>query len=74
MSKNHLRNSILIGILGLVLMTIAQAATPVWTFTPVAGYPPLVTVSTTGTATIKYTITNQSHKSHTLQIVTFREI
>ncbi len=57
------------GISGLVaLMTTAHAGMPVWTFASVPGYPPSVVVSTTGTATIKYTVTNQSHKAHTLQM------
>lgn len=68
MNKNCLRNLILVGAAGLVLINTAQAGTPVWTFAQVSGYPSSVTVSTTGTATIKYTVTNQSHKSHTLGI------
>lgn len=63
MDKNNLRNKILTGITGLALMGSAQAGIPVWTFAPIAGYPPTVSVSTTGKATIKYTVTNQSHKT-----------
>ena len=54
------------GACGLVLMSAAHAGTPVWTFSPVPGFPSSVSVSTTGTATIQYTVTNQSHRSHTL--------
>lgn len=68
MYKNLLRNLIIIGVSALVLMTTAQAGTPAWTFAPVAGYPSSVIVNTTGMATIKYTVTNQSHQSHTLQM------
>lgn len=68
MSTNRLRNSLLTGVAGLVLMNTVQAATPVWTFAQVSGYPSSITVSTTGAATVKYTVTNQSHKTHTLQM------
>lgn len=68
MDKNNLRNKILTGITGLALMGSAQAGIPVWTFAPIAGYPPTVSVSTTGKATIKYTVTNQSHKTHILRM------
>ncbi len=68
MNKNGLRNSILTGAAGLMLMNTAQAFIPLWTFTQIPGYPSSVSVSTTGTATIKYTIINQSHKSHTLRM------
>lgn len=44
----------------------SYAGTPVWTFTPSQSYPPTVSVATNGTATIIYTVTNQSLKSHTL--------
>ena len=60
------KRAVLIGLPGLVLMSSTQAATPVWTFTPVQGFPNSVTVGATGTATVKYTVTNQSHRTHTL--------
>lgn len=61
------RNTCLfIGLLGFSVYGKAQAGLPLWTFEPVTGFPPQVTVSPTGTATIKYTVTNQSHKPHTL--------
>lgn len=56
------------GAAGLVLINVVQAGTPVWTFAPVSGYPSSVSVSASETATIKYTVTNQSHKPHTLQM------
>lgn len=74
MNKNHLKNALLIGVSGLVLMMPAQAGTPVWTFAGVAEYPPAVTVSTKGTATIQYTVTNQSPHPHTLQMKPIRGI
>ena len=68
MHRNWLKNALLIGVSGLMLMTTAHAGMPVWTFAPVAGYPPAVSVSTTGSATVQYSVTNQSSKSHTLQM------
>ena len=66
MNKEQLRRAVLIGLPGLVLMSSTQAGNPVWTFTPVQGFPNSVTLGATGTATIKYTVTNLSHKTHTL--------
>ncbi|MFT4059340.1 MAG: hypothetical protein QM652_07310 [Legionella sp.] len=68
MNQNHLRNLIFVGASGLVLMASAQAGTAVWIFAPVAEYPPSVTISSVGVATVKYTVTNQSYQSHMLQM------
>lgn len=68
MNARRLRNLLFTMTTGLVLMHTAWGGTPVWTFAPVLGYPPSVSVSPSGTATIKYTVTNQSHKSHTLKM------
>lgn len=69
MNKNLLRRFALMGICGLILMAVAHAGTPVWTFAPVAGFPPAVFMTNSGeTATIKYTVTNRSHKSHRLKM------
>ncbi len=68
MNARRLRNSLITMTTGLVLMNTAWAGIPVWTFAPVSGYPPSVSVSSSGMATVKYTVTNQSHKSHTLKI------
>lgn len=45
-----------------------HTATPVWTFTPDANYPPKQSVTTSTTATVRYTVTNQSHKIHHLKM------
>ncbi|MFT4058853.1 MAG: hypothetical protein QM652_04810 [Legionella sp.] len=68
MNARRLRNSLSMMTTGLVLMNTAWAGAPVWTFAPVSGYPASVSVSPSGAATIKYTVTNQSHKSHTLKM------
>ena len=56
-------------LLGIIFffLSISSYAAPVWTFTPISGFPPTVTVARGGgTATIKYTITNQSSTTHSL--------
>ncbi|KTD32947.1 NHL repeat protein [Legionella nautarum] len=50
----------------LSFFTVSEAGVPLWTFTPVPQFPPKINLSPTGTATIKYLVTNQSKKSHTL--------
>lgn len=57
-----------IGIVVLIALTmgISYAGSPVWTFTPDANFPPAVTVGKTNTATIQYTVTNQSRRTHQL--------
>lgn len=69
MNINHLRRLVLVGACGLVLMIAAHAGGPVWTIDSVAGFPPAVFMTSLGqTATIKYTITNRSHKAHKLEM------
>lgn len=48
------------------LMKNIEASAPVWTMTPHPEYSPHVTLNALQTATIKYTVTNQSHRTHTL--------
>jgi hypothetical protein len=50
----------------------AQASTPLWTFTPLTAT--TITVPSNGTATISYTVTNQSNKSHTLKMTPIQGI
>ncbi|KTD35219.1 NHL repeat protein [Legionella moravica] len=68
MEARRLRNALITMTGGLVLMNTAWAGASVWTFEPVSGYPPSVSVSSSGMAIVKYTVTNQSHKSHTLTV------
>lgn len=68
MIKTFLKRFTGLSITGLFLMGFAQAGVPVWTIEPVAGFPPSVTVRATETATILYTLTNQSYKPHLLQM------
>ncbi|PJE09896.1 hypothetical protein [Legionella sp.] len=55
-----------LSLISLNFFTVAQAGVPLWTFTPDPSFPSKITLSPTGTATIKYLVTNQSNKSHTL--------
>ena len=59
---------LILSLITFLVVTIAQANGPLWTLEPVAGYPSSITVSTSEAATIKYKITNQSHKPHTLEM------
>ena len=45
---------------------LASADTPVWTFTPDPSFPNTVTLDINSTALVKYTVTNNSGKPHTL--------
>ncbi|KTD55591.1 secreted protein [Legionella santicrucis] len=42
--------------------------TPLWTFTPNLNYPPKQKISAADSITVQYTVTNQSSKSHSLQM------
>jgi hypothetical protein len=64
MNLSPLTNQILLGLSSMCLMSTVQAEIPVWSFSPIGS--PVVTVSATGTATVKYTITNNSKKPHRL--------
>ncbi|HHF7374038.1 fibronectin type III domain-containing protein [Legionella bozemanae] len=62
---NKLRNRCWgVGFVGLCVSTSINAALPVWTYS--APSPALVTVAAGGTATVQYTVTNQSIKSKNL--------
>lgn len=61
------------GILVLMILSgVAIAGAPVWTFTPLTATN--ISVSTSGTATVEYTVTNQSRKSHTLSMNLMRGV
>jgi hypothetical protein len=64
MNLNHWKARILSGLVTFFMLTVTQAASPVWTFTPLTAT--TITVPANGTATISYTVTNQSTKPHTL--------
>ncbi|CEG56620.1 InlB B-repeat-containing protein [Legionella fallonii] len=53
-------------VVAVLLSIMSYAGKPLWTFNPDPYYPPTVSITTVGTATIKYKITNNSRKTHTL--------
>nr|HAT8714224.1 hypothetical protein [Legionella jordanis] len=57
-------NKIILLMLSSLAITIAHAGSPLWTFTALTATS--LTVPVTGTASVKYTVTNQSSKAHTL--------
>lgn len=52
------------GILALILMTMAKAGTPLWTFLPLT--PTTVVISPSNIVSVQYLVTNQSPKTHYL--------
>ncbi len=68
MNKNTIQQIFIISITGLTFITTAQAGLPLWTLTPITGYPPSITINNTQTATVKYTVTNNSPKPHAIQM------
>jgi hypothetical protein len=68
MTTPRLSSLLTTGIVGLVIMTTVWAGNPVWTFALIPGYPSSVSLNSSETAAIQYTITNQSYKSHLLQM------
>lgn len=53
-------------IFSLLFIATSYAGNPLWTFTPDPYYPPSLSITSVGSATIQYTITNQSRTTHTL--------
>lgn len=60
------KNNLIAGWLGCLLAPVVHAGTPVWTYS--APNPANVTVSANGTATVQYTVTNQSSKPKNLKL------
>lgn len=60
--------------LSVFCFTAVVQASPVWTLTPVPEFPPKVSIGPTDTTSVQYTVTNQSSKSHLLQMKPIRGI
>lgn len=60
MKKQHVISTLLLG----TWTALLHAAAPIWTFKPLT--PTTVTVSNNSMATVRYTVTNQSARPHTL--------
>lgn len=54
------------GLLLLTMTLMAQAGKPLWSFTPDPSYPSKITLNSSQTATIKYTVTNNMRNSSVL--------
>lgn len=54
--------------LGLSNLSISYAAYPLWTFTPSPNYPPQISLNSSQTGFIVYTIHNQSNKAKSIMI------
>ena len=57
---------LILGLIGFGIITAGQAGIPMWTFTADPNFPPSLSISPVGTATVRYLITNQSKKTHRL--------
>lgn len=68
MKKMNLKYSILIAVTGLLVITQAHTASPIWTYS--APNPATTTISPGGTGTVQYTVTNQSNLSKNLILQT----
>ncbi|HHT0591969.1 TPA: hypothetical protein ACTXXA_000522 [Legionella anisa] len=66
MKLSHLMSRLGLGLFTFCFITAAQAVSPLWTFIPDPNFPPKVSVSSSGTATVKYIVTNQSKETQTL--------
>lgn len=66
-----IKNNILMVFL-LTITTLSYAGSPVWTFTPLTAT--TLSVPSNDTATVQYTITNQSSKLHTLSMQSIQGI
>ncbi|MCC5014934.1 DUF1566 domain-containing protein [Legionella sp. 31fI33] len=68
MKIKHLIQKMLMGIYVILITTLAYAGKPLWTFIPLTDT--TVILPLTGAGTVKYKVTNQSQKSHTLVMTT----
>lgn len=68
MTLAHLMPKLGTGLSSLCFITAVQAGTPLWRFTPNAHFPPVVAVNTAGTATVKYTVSNNTLRPRNLAI------
>ena len=55
----------LMGLSLFFVISLASAAYPLWTFAPNINYPPHVSITPSQTATVVYTVQNQSYKPRT---------
>ncbi len=68
MKLEHLLRNLSLSLSLLFVISTAQAAFPLWTFAPNINYPPHVSITSNQTATVVYTVQNQSYKAKSLVI------
>lgn len=66
--KKNVITKLVISIFIWMLASASQARIPLWTFTPVPGYPSSITLSSQASATIQYLVTNQSQRPQILEM------
>ncbi|KGP64109.1 hypothetical protein EP47_08170 [Legionella norrlandica] len=66
--KKILMSRILVSLFSWLMLTVVQAAGPLWTIVPASGNNPTQTVPENGTAVVQYIVQNQSGKSKKLVI------
>ena len=69
MNLSRLRSKVGLGLCAFCLIGATKSGIPLWRFSPDANFPPQTMVNANGTATVKYTITNESKKAHELVIM-----
>ena len=66
MKLTHIMRNLSVSICFLFVISTAHAAFPLWTFSPNINYPSQISLTSTQTATIVYTVQNQSYKAKSL--------
>lgn len=68
MKLTQLIRNLSVGLSFFLVISTAYAAFPLWTFSPNANYPPQASINPNQTATVVYTVQNQSYKAKSLVI------
>lgn len=63
---SHMKPQVYLGLSVFCFFTTVQAGIPLWKFTPDVNFPPQVSLGPSARTTVKYTITNQSKRTHIL--------
>lgn len=68
MKLTQLIRNLSVGLSLFLVISTAYAAFPLWTFAPNINYPPQASINPSQTATVVYTVQNQSYKAKSLVI------
>ena len=66
MKLTQLIRNLSVGLSLFLVISAAYAAFPLWTFSPNINYPPQISINPSQTATVVYTVQNQSYKAKSL--------